>query len=49
MINIKMQLLQFIYRSLMMGLPSFTYNPLNDNNLIASMQVLPKSTYVNYK
>ena len=33
----------------MMGLPSFTYNPLNDNNLIASMQVLPKSTYVNYK
>lgn len=41
--------LKFIYNSLLIGLPSFAYNPINKNNLLAPMSVNKYSTYINYK
>jgi hypothetical protein len=44
-----MKLLKFIYRGLLTGLPSLTYNPYKLNTFIAPFEVLPMSTYINYK
>lgn len=41
--------LRFIYNGLLMGMPSFTYNPINKNNLLAPMCVNKFSTYINFK
>lgn len=41
--------LKLFYRSMMIGLPQFTYNPLNNNNFLAPLTVQPYSTYVNFK
>ena len=41
--------LKLIYNGLLMGMPSFAYNPINKNNLLAPMDVKQYSTYLNYK
>ena len=41
--------LRFIYNGLLMGMPSFAYNPINKNNLLAPMCVQQYSTYINFK
>tara|TARA_B100001093_G_C26684213_1_gene951839 strand:+ start:342 stop:1118 length:777 start_codon:yes stop_codon:yes gene_type:complete len=41
--------LRLIYNGLLMGMPSFAYNPINKNNLLAPMYVQQYSTYVNFK
>ena len=41
--------LRFIYNGLLLGMPSFAYNPINKNNLLAPMCVQQYSTYINFK
>lgn len=41
--------LRFIYNGLLIGMPSFAYNPINKNNLLAPMCVQQYSTYINFK
>lgn len=45
----KLDKLKLIYNGLLMGMPSFAYNPINKNNLLAPMQVNKYSTYLNFK
>lgn len=48
--NIKnINFLKLIYRSLMVGMPQYTYNSFNQNPFLAAMEVQPYSTYINFK
>lgn len=42
-------ILKFVYRGLLTGLPSLTYNPFTKLNFHSPFSVLPYSTYINYK
>ena len=42
-------LLKLFYSALLSGLPSISYNPINQNTLHAPFIVNEGSTYVNYK
>lgn len=48
MIN-TINLLKFVYRGLLTGMPLLTYNPITKNNFLAPMTVEPYSTYINIK
>ena len=41
--------LKFIYNILLIGVPQYTTNPLNQNRILAELTVKPQSTYLNYK
>ena len=41
--------LQFIYSCLLCGVPQYSMNPLNQNRILAELNVKPYSTYINYK
>ena len=42
-------LLQFIYSCLLCGIPQYSMNPLNQNRILAELNVKPYSTYINYR
>ena len=42
-------LLKFVYRGLLTGLPILTYNPITKLNFQCPFDVMPNSTYINYK
>tara|TARA_B100001093_G_C26838269_1_gene1019360 strand:- start:675 stop:1436 length:762 start_codon:yes stop_codon:yes gene_type:complete len=42
-------LLKFVYRGLLTGLPILTYNPITKLNFHCPFNVLPNSTYINFK
>ena len=44
-----MQILKLLYKGMISGLPSLTYNPLRLNTFIAPFEVKPMSTYINFK
>ena len=44
-----MKLLKWLYKGMITGLPSLTYNPLRLNTFIAPFEVKPFSTYINFK
>ena len=41
--------LKAFYTFLLSGLPQYINNPINQNKILASMTVLPDSTFINYK
>ncbi len=41
--------LQFIYSCLLCGVPQYSMNPLNQNRILAELNVKPYSTYINYR
>ena len=42
-------LLKIFYKTMLLGLPQYIYNPVNNNNFLAPLLVKPYSTYVNFK
>ena len=44
-----MKILKWLYKGMITGLPSLTYNPLRLNTFIAPFEVKPFSTYINFK
>ena len=42
-------LLQFIYSCLLCGVPQYSMNPINQNRILAELNVKPYSTYINYR
>jgi len=42
-------LLKLFYKTMLIGLPQYIYNPINNNNFLAPLTVKPFSTYVNFK
>ena len=42
-------LLKLIYNGLLVTMPPFIANPINNNRIIAPIQLQPYSTYINYK
>ena len=45
----KLNLLRFVYRGLLTGMPMVTYNPITKVPIHIPFTIEPKSTYVNYK
>lgn len=45
----KLDILKFVYRGLLTGMPLLTYNPITKNTFNAPLTVLPYSTYLNFK
>ena len=45
----KLNLLKFIYKGMLTGMPMLTYNPISMNTLNIPLEVLPYSTYLNFK
>ena len=45
----RLNLLKFVYRGLLTGMPMFTYNPITKHNFVAPVEIPPYSTYVNFK
>ena len=45
----RLNILKFIYRGILTGMPLITYNPITKNTLNLPMTVLPYSTYINFK
>ena len=41
--------LQFIYSCLLCGVPQYSMNPINQNRILAELNVKPYSTYINYR
>ena len=41
--------LKFFYKTMMLGLPQYIYNPISNNNFLAPLSVKPFSTYVNFR
>ena len=41
--------LKLIYNGLLFGMPSYMYNPLNNNKMLAPITISPYSTYINFK
>ena len=49
MIPGNINVLKFVYRALLTGLPIVTYNPITKVNFLAPLVVAPYSTYLNFK
>ena len=47
--NMKLNILKFVYNSLLTGMPLLTYNPFNKNTFHVPMTVRPFSTYINFR
>ena len=45
----RLNLLKFVYRGLLTGMPILTYNPITKNTLNMPLTVKPYSTYLNFK
>lgn len=45
----KLNLLRFVYRGILTGMPPITYNPITKIPIHVPFCIQPKSTYVNYK
>ena len=45
----KLDILKFVYRGLLTGMPLLTYNPITKNTFNVPLTVLPYSTYLNFK
>lgn len=45
----RLNLLKFVYRGLLTGMPLLTYNPITKNTLNMPLTVKPYSTYLNFK
>ena len=45
----RLNLLKFIYKGILTGMPLLTYNPYNLNTFNVPMNVNPLSTYLNFK
>lgn len=45
----RLNLLKFVYRGLLTGMPMSTYNPITKHNFVAPVEIPPYSTYVNFK
>ena len=45
----KLNLLRFVYRGILTGMPPITYNPITKTPLHVPFCIKPKSTYVNFK
>lgn len=45
----KLNVLKFIYRGILTGMPLLTYNPITKNIFNVPLTVLPYSTYLNFK
>ena len=45
----KLNLLKFVYRGILTGMPLLTYNPITKNTINVPLQVKPYSTYINFK
>lgn len=45
----QLNLLRFVYRGILTGMPLITYNPITKSTLYVPFTINPKSTYVNYK
>lgn len=45
----RLNLLKFVYRGLLTGMPMFTYNPITKHNFVAPVEIPPYSTYINFK
>lgn len=41
--------LQFVYSCLLCGVPQYSVNPINQNRILAELNVQPYSTFINYK
>jgi len=42
-------LLKFIYSGLLCTVPQYSMNPINQNRILAELNIKPYSTYINYK
>ena len=45
----RLNLLKFVYRGILTGMPLLTYNPITKNTLNIPLEVKPFSTYLNFK
>lgn len=45
----KLNVLKFIYRGILTGMPLLTYNPINRNIFNVPLTILPYSTYLNFR
>ena len=45
----KLNLLRFVYRGILTGMPLIAYNPIAKTTLHIPFTIRPQSTYVNYK
>tara|TARA_B100000902_G_scaffold397269_1_gene460505 strand:+ start:12239 stop:13006 length:768 start_codon:yes stop_codon:yes gene_type:complete len=45
----KIDFLKLFYKTMLLGLPQYIYNPISNNNFLAPLTVKPYSTYVNFK
>ena len=43
------KLLKFIYSGLLCTVPQYSMNPMNQNRILAELNIKPYSTYINYK
>ena len=45
----KLNLLKFVYRGVLTGMPLFTYNPITKLPLHSPFTIKPASTYINFR